>query len=82
MTTVYLLKNQHNEYLEKSGEWAAVTNTKSLYRSQYKDEVVNQKVEIAMKNIQLRIEIVETRLAENGTLTLNHTPDVSLDHAV
>ncbi|WP_086934067.1 hypothetical protein [Agarilytica rhodophyticola] len=70
MNTVYLLKNQHNEYLDKSGEWVVGDNQKSLFRSVYKDEALNQKAEFSVKNFELRITITEAEIDEKGRVIL------------
>ena len=59
MNHEYLLKNQHGAYLEKSGGWIESTTAKTLFRTPFKDEAVNQKVEIIVKNPDQRIEIVQ-----------------------
>lgn len=63
MTTYYLLKNQKTQYLTKSGEWIyAAEGIKTIYFSQYRDEAINSKIELTVKNADLRVEIVETLL--------------------
>lgn len=76
MNTVYLLKNQDNQYLNKSGEWVPGENQKSLYRSIYKDEALNQKAEFSVKNFELRITIAEAKLDEKGRIMLDDLDDL------
>lgn len=66
MTDVYLLQNQHNEFFSKSGDWLAGGDSKALYRSKYKDEAINQKVEFSVKNPKLRISLVKGMQKVNG----------------
>lgn len=66
MTDVYLLQNQHNEFFNKSGDWLAGGDSKTLYRSKYKDEAINQKVEFSVKNPKLRINLVKGIQKTNG----------------
>ena len=74
MSTVYLLKNQHDHYLDKAGEWVNGENSKSLYRTAHKDEAINQKLEFSVKNFELRIEVTEVEVSEKGTLKVDIAP--------
>jgi len=71
MSTVYILKNQRNEFLDKSGNWVGGENSKSLYRSAHKDEAINQKVEFSVKQAALRISVSEAKLLDAGKLELS-----------
>lgn len=70
MSTVYLLQNQYSHFLDRSGDWVTSENNQSLYRTTYKDEAINQKVEFSVKNPQLRITITEASVNEKGKLQL------------
>ncbi len=74
MSIVYLLQNQHNQYLSKAGEWLEGDAASALYRTEHKDEAINRKVEFTVKNVELRIVIVKASLRENGTPELSNTP--------
>lgn len=78
MTEVFLLKNQHGNFLEKSGEWVNPTQSKSLYRTLHRDEAINQKVELAVKNADLRVEITTGQVGPEGKLVLQHC-DIPLE---
>ncbi|PCK09738.1 MAG: hypothetical protein COA42_02140 [Alteromonadaceae bacterium] len=66
MTDVYLLQNQRNEFFSKSGDWLESGDSKTLYRTQYKDEAINQKVEFSVKNPELRVSLVKGIAKNNG----------------
>lgn len=66
MSIVYLLKNQHAQYLNKSGEWVDGDAASTLFRSKFRDEAINQKVELSVKQMEMRIEIVEATLNAQG----------------
>lgn len=70
MSIVYLLQNQNQHFLDKSGEWVTAENTKPLYRTQFKDEAINRKVEFSVKNFELRIVVTQATVAENGNLVI------------
>lgn len=70
MTQVYLLKNQNNEFLNRSGEWVNSGEEKALFKTIHKDEAINQRVEYAVKHPELRINIETVSLNQDGKLVL------------
>jgi len=70
MLPVFLLQNQHDQYLGKSGEWLSGTDSKTLFRTQHKDEAINQKVEVAVKQADARIQIIPGFQLLNGQVVL------------
>ncbi|WP_370980670.1 hypothetical protein [Agaribacterium sp. ZY112] len=68
---VYILRNQHQQYLNKSHEWIAGGDSKTLYRSSHKDEAINEKVELTVKNPDLRIRVVAASQGSNGRLEID-----------
>lgn len=71
MIDVFVLRNQHNEYLNKSREWIASGDSKTLYRTEHRDEVINEKVEIAVKRPDLRIQSINATQATNGKIFID-----------
>ncbi|MFT7560221.1 MAG: hypothetical protein ACI93R_002139 [Flavobacteriales bacterium] len=72
MQTVFLLKNQNNEFLTKSRQWLAAGDCRTLFRSAYPDDVLNEKVELTVKNPSLRIKTIEASLGEKGRLLIDN----------
>ena len=70
MLAVFLLQNQYDQYLSKSGEWLDGADSKTLYRTVHKDEVINQKVEVAVKQADTRAKIVNGFQLPNGQVML------------
>lgn len=66
MTTVFLLINQEHLLLEKSGNWGYGNDLRAIYRTPHHDEAINQKVELTVKNPDLRMRIIEAQLDERG----------------
>lgn len=66
MLAVFLLQNQCDQYLSKSGEWLNGADSKALYRTVHKDEAINQKVEVAVKQADTRAKIVNGFQLPNG----------------
>lgn len=71
MTDVFVLCNQHNQFLSKSLEWVATGDSKTLYRTSYHDEVINQKVELTVKHPDLRIKSIAATQADNGRILID-----------
>lgn len=81
MTDVFVLRNQHCEYLNKSLEWIKFGDSKTIFRSAHSDEAINQKVELTVKNPELRIKVVlaeqsnNSRVLVDGQDCLTKAPD-------
>lgn len=71
MTDVFVLRNQHNQFLNKSLEWIATGESKTLYRTPHKDEMINQKVELTVKRPDLRIQAIQAEQANNGRIIID-----------
>lgn len=71
MTDVFVLRNQHDEFLNKSHEWIAAGDSKTLYRSAHRDEVINEKVELTVKRPDLRIKVVAGEQQSNGRILID-----------
>ena len=56
---LYILQNQFSLFLNKQGEWVDGRETHTLFRSEYKDEALNQLFEAGSRDINLRIHLVE-----------------------
>lgn len=72
MNNVFVLCNQHHEFLSKSREWLSEGDSKTLYRSAYRDEVINEKVELTVKQPGLRLMVLTAEQASNGRLTIDN----------
>ncbi|WP_339066966.1 hypothetical protein [Teredinibacter turnerae] len=66
MSTVFVLVNQDHLLLERSGKWGYGNDLRALYRTPYRDEALNQKVELTVKDPLLRARIEEATLDEKG----------------
>lgn len=71
MPEVFLIKNQYGYFLAKSGEFVHPKELKSLYRTAFKDEAINQKVEFAVKDADLRLKVIDCMTDEKGVPALD-----------
>ncbi len=66
MTQVFILQNQEQYFYSKQGEWTDGRDAKILFRTEHKDEAVNQCVEITAKDYTQRVHVIECDLNEKG----------------
>lgn len=66
MSSVFLLQNQDKLLLNKQGEWVDGRDAASLFRSEHRDEAVNQMVEVNARDYTLRIRLLECSLTPRG----------------
>lgn len=72
---MFIICNQHQQILEKSGNWQYGEENRSVYRTQHKDEAINQIVELTVKNPDLRAKITAVDVNEKGLLILPDAPE-------
>lgn len=83
MSDLYVIKNQHNQLLEKSGEWSdtpweKVLSQKSLFRTPYRDAALNQRVELTVKHPELRCTVIDiAELSPSATPSTPQQPEPS-----
>ncbi|MGS2723417.1 hypothetical protein ACVBEJ_06695 [Porticoccus sp. GXU_MW_L64] len=71
--TVFILQNQHGQYLNKEGEWIAGSDATALFRSPHHDVALNQLVEANAKDYSLRAAVVACELDSRGRPLLSAT---------
>jgi hypothetical protein len=71
MSEVYIIRNQDHLYLNKQGEWVDGSDSHCLFRTAHKDEALNMRVELSVRDPQLRLTLVAGALDERGHLALN-----------
>lgn len=78
MSNIYILQSQNDLYLSKSGDWVSGDDSKVLFRTQHKDEAINQKVELTVKHPELRINVGTAQLGDKGKLILQNEQKMEL----
>ncbi len=66
MNQTFILQNQDKLFFGKSKEWVDGYDANSLFKTLYKDEAINQMVEISAKDYQQRIKIISCDLDDKG----------------
>jgi len=59
MHNLFLIHNQDGYFLGKSGDWLDGREPAQLFRTQHKDEAVNQLFEANSQNVEWRLSIIE-----------------------
>lgn len=81
MTEVYIIRNQHQLYLDKQGAWVDGSDSHQLYRTRFKDEAINTKVELSVRQPELRLTLVAGVLDERSQISLTPVPQSAIDPA-
>lgn len=66
MNQTFILQNQDKLFFGKSKEWVDGYDANSLFKTPYKDEAINQMVEISSKDYKQRVKVVSCELNEKG----------------
>jgi len=75
--TLYTLRNQHRQWLDKSLNWVDHCPPGQLFKTPHRDVAVNQLVELNSRDISLRgaIEPLQADTAEGTAAQLADTAD-------
>lgn len=66
MKQLFLIRNQHQHYLGKHGEWLDGSHPPALFRSEHRDIAVNELIDCNIKDVDLRGEIMVCDANDNG----------------
>jgi hypothetical protein len=67
---VFIIRNQLGQYWIRAGEWVDGREPQRVLRFKYRDEAVNQLVELSAKDIELRAEVLQCDAGERDELKL------------
>jgi uncharacterized caspase-like protein len=68
--TIFILQNQHDQFLDKSLQWVNNCGAKQLFKNSHRDIALNQLMELNAKDIQLRAKLVTCQLDAKGNPVL------------
>ena len=68
--TVFILQNQHDQFLDKSLQWVDSCNSGQLFKHAHRDITLNQLMELNAKDVQLRATIIACQLDAKGNPVL------------
>jgi hypothetical protein len=77
---VFVIKNQHNQYLDKHSDWHSGKDANALFRADHHDQALNTLLEVNAKDILLRGKIIEVELDEKKRPIVEVSPEaIALD---
>lgn len=62
MNKVFVVQSAEGHYFSKHGQWLSGKEASQIYFGKYKDEALNQLIDITIKNVDVRAKVVETQL--------------------
>lgn len=66
MTQTFILQNQDKLFFGKNKEWVDGYDANAVFKTLYKDEAINQMVEVSSKDYTQRVKIINCELNEKG----------------
>ena len=63
---IFILQNQHGQFLSKDNEWVSGSDANTLFRSPHHDVALNHLIEINAKDYSLRAAVVACELDGKG----------------
>lgn len=66
MSKVFLIRNQFGQYATRKGEWISGRETGLVASFAHHDQAINQLFELGLRAIDLRGQVVEVKVQENG----------------
>ena len=72
--SIYLVQNQDKLFLSKQSGWVDGRDLGCLYKTRYKDEALNEIVEVNSKDVNQRIHLLECDATKSGMPILD--PDL------
>lgn len=66
MSELFILQNHDKLFFSKQKDWVDGRDLNSLFKSAYKDEAINQMVEISAKDYRQRIKVITCGVTEKG----------------
>jgi hypothetical protein len=78
MTSVFVVKNQLGQYLNKQQEWVDGSDSHTLLRTPHRDEAINTVFEVSSRDIYLRAEAIACELDAKGNPIVDSAPAESV----
>ena len=66
MSTTYVIRNQNQHYLGRQGEWLDGSHRPALFRTPHRDVALNELVEVNLRDLSLRGELLACEATEDG----------------
>ncbi len=62
MSKVFVVQSDQGHYFSKHGEWLSGKDASQIFFGKYKDEALNQLIDITIKDVNVRARVIECEL--------------------
>ena len=62
MSKVFVVQSDQGHYFSKHGDWLSGKDASQIFFGKYKDEALNQLIDITIKDVDVRARVIECEL--------------------
>lgn len=66
MSKVFVVQSDQGHYFSKHGDWLSGKDASQIFFKKYKDEALNQLIDITIKDVDVRARVIEVALSEKN----------------
>lgn len=66
MSKVFVVQSEQGHYFSKQGAWLSGKDAGLIYFGKYKDEALNQLIDITIKDVDVRARVLEVELNQRN----------------
>jgi len=66
MSKVFVVQSDQGHYFSKHGDWLSGKDASQIFFKKYKDEALNQLIDITIKDVDVRARVVEVELNQKN----------------
>jgi hypothetical protein len=81
MNNVFVIQNQHNQFLSRQKEWLEKTEIQALFKTPHRDLAVNEWVELTAREPQARAKVVSVETSSKGLPLVSALPPLEFPKA-
>ncbi len=81
MNSVFVIQNQHGQFLSRHREWVDKTDIKAVYKTPHRDLAINEWVELTARDPEVRAKVVAAETSSKGLPLLSTLPPLEFPRA-
>jgi hypothetical protein len=81
MNNVYVIQNQHSQFLSRQKEWLEKTEIQALFKTPHRDLAVNEWVELTAREPEARARVVSVETSSKGLPLVSALPPLDFPKA-
>lgn len=66
MSKVFVVQSDQGHYFSKHGDWLSGKDASQIFFKKYKDQALNQLIDITIKDVDVRARVIEVELSEKN----------------